>query len=278
MEDKDIIKREIAELQEIEMGILKELIRICDENGINYYLIEGSLLGAIRHKGMIPWDDDIDVGMFRDDYERFLKIANSQARAPYKCLNYRDKEGYIDFITQFVNTEKKVTTSYRQKDAVMNVWVDVFVIDGMPTNRIHHFFHKYRLLYRKLIMMWSNLDHYLVTGRQRSIKEKILIQFCKTMKLERYIDNYKALQKMDKAMINNNPDNTINFMSEYKWRTEFPKAYYGEGRMVPFGDINVRIPNRGEDILTSLYGDYMELPPEDKRYKHSMKLIREDMI
>lgn len=275
MDGNAVIQEEIRELQAIEMGILGELIRICDENQIKYYLMEGSLLGAVRHQGMIPWDDDIDVGMFREDYERFLEIADNEARAPYKCLNYRNREGYIDFITQFVNTEKKIMTSYRAKDAVMNVWVDVFVIDGMPVNPVHHFLHKYRLLYRKLIMMWSNLDHYLVTGRERSGLEKILIRICRVFKFERYINNYKALSKMDKAMVNGNKHNTINFMSEYKWRTEFPRDYYGNGRMVPFGGLTVRIPDKAEEILASIYGNYLELPPEDKRYKHSMKLIRE---
>ncbi len=275
MDGNAVIQEEIRELQAIEMGILGELIRICDENQIKYYLMEGSLLGAVRHQGMIPWDDDIDVGMFREDYERFLEIADKEARAPYKCLNYRNREGYIDFITQFVNTEKKIMTSYRAKDAVMNVWVDVFVIDGMPVNPVHHFLHKYRLLYRKLIMMWSNLDHYLVTGRERSGLEKILIRTCRVFKFERYINNYKALSKMDKAMVNGNKHNTINFMSEYKWRTEFPRDYYGNGRMVPFGGLTVRIPDKAEEILASIYGNYLELPPEDKRYKHSMKLIRE---
>lgn len=275
MDGNAVIQEEIRELQAIEMGILGELIRICDENQIKYYLMEGSLLGAVRHQGMIPWDDDIDVGMFREDFERFLEIVKKEARAPYKCMNYRDREGYIDFITQFVNTEKEVMTSYRAKDAVMNVWVDVFVIDGMPVNPVHHFLHKYRLLYRKLIMMWSNLDHYLVTGRERSGLEKILIRTCRVFKFERYINNYKALSKMDKAMVNGNKHNTINFMSEYKWRTEFPRDYYGNGRMVPFGGLTVRIPDKAEEILASIYGNYLELPPEDKRYKHSMKLIRE---
>lgn len=275
MDGNEAIREEIGELQAIEMGILRELIRICDENQIKYYLIEGSMLGAVRHRGMIPWDDDIDVGMFREDFERFLKIAKKEAQAPYKCLNYRDREGYIDFITQFVNTEKKVMTSYRAKDAVMNVWVDVFVIDGMPAGPVRHFLHKYRLLYRKLMMMWSNLDHYLVTGRERSGLEKILICFCRVFKLEKYINNYKALCKMDRAMVNSSKDNTVNFMSEYRWKTEFPRDYYGEGRMVPFGDLTARIPDKAEEMLTSIYGDYLELPPEDKRHKHSMKLIRE---
>ena len=269
-------QNEIAEIQAIEMNILEELIRICDKHGIRYYLIEGSLLGAVRHRGMIPWDEDIDVGMFREDYERFLKIANIEAQPPYKCLNYRDREGYKGCTTQFVNTEEKVVTAYRAKNAVMDLWVDVFVIDGMPSDMIRHFIHKYRLLYRKLILMWSDLDYYLVRDRKRSVFERILIGICKAFRLGRYIDTYSALARMDQAMVNGNTENTINFMSEYRWKTEFPKDYYGEGRMVRFGELFVRIPDKAEEILTSIYGNYMELPPEKKKYKHKMKRIRAD--
>lgn len=269
-------QKEIGEIQAIEMDILRELIRICDKNGIRYYLMEGSLLGAVRHKSMVPWDDDIDVGMFREDYERFLQIVKAEIRAPYRCLTYRDREGYKECIAQVVNTEEKVVTSYRAENAVMNVWVDVFVIDGMPADPVRHFFHKYRLLFRKLILMWSDLDHYLVRDRERPWYEKALIRFCKVFRLGKYIDNYTALVRMDRVMANGSKENTISFMSEYRWKTEFPMEYYGEGRMAAFGDLSVRIPDEAEKILTSIYGDYMKLPPEDKRYKHKMKLIREN--
>ncbi len=125
-------------------------------------------------------------------------------------------------------------------------------------------------------MMWSDLDHYLVSGRKRSILERVLISVDRFCHFEKYISTYKALQKMDKVMFYAKDENTVNFMSEYKWKTEFPKEYYGEGRMVQFGDIIARIPDKAEEILSSIYGDYMKLPPEDKRYKHSMKLIKED--
>ena len=268
------MQRDIKKIQAIGLDILNELIRICDENGIRYYLIEGSLLGAIRHQGMIPWDEDIDVGMFREDYERFLKIANIAAKPPYKCLNYRDKAGYIDITSQLVNTDEEVVTSYRKKNTVMNVWVDIFVIDGMPTNHVRHFFHKYRLLFRKLILMWSDLDYYLVQGKKRTRLEKALIHLCRVFGLDRYIDNYKALTRMDQAMVNDSKDNTINFMSEYRWKTEFPREYYGEGRKVRFEDLEVRIPDKAEEILTSIYGNYMEFPPKEKRNKHKIQLRR----
>ena len=271
---------ELAEIQNIEMNILKEFIRICDKNNIKYYLLEGSLLGAIRHKGMIPWDDDIDVGMFRDEYEKFLRIAPKEIEAPYIISNFRLRKGYKDYITQISHSEKFVRTQFRKKDDVMNVWIDVFVIDGMPKGPIKHFLHKYNLLFHKLIMMWSDLNHYLVTGRMnRPWYERFAIYLCRVFHFEKILDSMSALEHMDRCMKSKSVSktlNTINFMSEYKWRTEFPIEYYGNGKLWPFGPIQAMIPDKAEDILKSIYGNYMELPPEDKRYKHSLKLVVKD--
>lgn len=270
-------RQSVKEIQKIELGILKEFVRVCDVNHIKYYLVEGSLLGAVRHQGMIPWDDDIDVAMFREDYEKFLKIAPKELKPPYILSDFRRKEGFIDYISQINDLGYQVKTSYRKKDAIMNVWVDVFVIDGMPSGKIRHFFHKYNLLFHKMLMMWSDLDHYLVTGRSnRPLYEKVLIKLCQVFHFERIIDTQKALERMDRCMKRVKPvtgGTVINFMSEYKWRTEFPESYYGDGRIVPFDGLMVRIPDQAEKILESIYADYMQLPPENQRYKHNLTLV-----
>lgn len=270
-------KQNIEQIQKIEMEILKEFIEFCDSNQIKYFLVEGSLLGAIRHKGMIPWDDDIDVAMYRDDFERFLKIAPEGIHVPYVISNFKIQNTYVDYITQINDSRYSVRTSYRKKDDVVNVWIDVFVLDGMPRKRVQHFLHKYNLLFHKMLVMWSDLEHYLVTGRKnRPMYEKMLIWLCKKFHFERFIDTKEALEKMDQCMKKFKPvkdGNVINFMSEYKWKTEFPESYYGDGIIVPFGDLMVRIPVQSKKILESIYGNYMELPSEDERYKHHLVIV-----
>lgn len=271
------MKHQLKAIQQAELNILKEFIRICEKHGLRYYLVEGSMLGAVRHEGMIPWDDDIDVALFREDYERFLQVAQQELPHPYQCRNFALTEGYMDYITQLVDTTTLIESPYRREVEVKPLWVDIFVIDGMPEKGLAAKLHKFKLLYRKLLLMWSDLDHFVVQRANRPLYEKILIRVGDLCHTSAVLSTEKQLRKMDAAMRRCSPKDTgmtVNFMSEYKWRTVFPAGYYGEGRMVHFEDFTARIPNQAEKILTAIYGDYMQLPPEDKRYKHSMTVVK----
>ena len=271
------MKEQLKQIQKAELNILKEFIRICDKHNLRYYLVEGSLLGAVRHQGMIPWDDDIDVALFREDYERFLNIADQELRHPYILQQFSHTKGYIDYIAQIADTSTCIESPYRRQVERKPLWVDIFVIDGFPSGSLLQKLRKGQLLYRKLLMMWSNMEHYVVNRAKRPLYEKILIRVGDTLHTSNFLSTDRQLKKMDRAMRACDAAKTsltVNFMSEYKWRTVFPTDWYGEGRMVPFADFTARIPNRAEDILTSIYGDYMQLPPEDQRYKHSMTVIR----
>lgn len=271
------MEKQLKAIQQTELRILKEFIRICEKYDLRYYLVEGSLLGAVRHEGMIPWDDDIDVALFREDYEKFLQIAPQELRHPYECRNFALTKGYIEYITQLVDTTTLIESPYRREVEVKPLWVDIFVIDGMPAAGWKQKLQKFRLLYRKLMLMWSDLDHFVVRRNNRPLYEKVLIRVGNLCHTGAILSTNRQLRKMDAAMKKCDPHKTgmtVNFMSEYKWRSVFPTDYYGEGRLVPFEDFTARIPVQAEKILSSIYGDYMQLPPEDKRYKHSMKVVK----
>lgn len=272
----DKLSEDLRQIQECEKNILREFIRICEKYEIAYFLVEGSLLGAIRHKGMIPWDDDIDIAMMREDYEKFLKVAAKELKPPYQCNDFRTNPDYIDYITQIVDTSVTVESSFRTGKNKTNVWIDVFVIDGMPKSKIFHKIHKFRLLMNKMLLMWSDLDHYVVV-RERPIYEKFLIWLGKVLHSNIWLDTKKRLRKMDMAMKKYSPfkeGNTINFMSEYKWKNEFPLDIYGKGRKAGFEGFFVNIPEKSEVILKAVYGNYMELPKEEDRYKHKLNLLK----
>ena len=268
--------RQLEAIQKVERAILKEFIRICDKYDLRYYMVEGSLLGAVRHQGMIPWDDDIDVALFRDDYIKFLKVAGDELRHPYELRHFSQTENHIDYIAQLVDVTTCIESPYRREVERKPLWVDIFVIDGFPSGKMGAVLRKGQLLSRKLLLMWSNMDHFVVNRAKRPSYERILIRVGDTLNTSRFLSTEKHLMKMDRAMCSCDSAKTgctVNFMSEYKWRTVFPADWYGQGRMVPFDGMTVRIPERAEDILSSIYGDYMRLPPEDQRYKHSMTVI-----
>ena len=274
MADEQMLQ-ELKKIQQVQREILREFIRICEENHLTYYMAEGSMLGAVRHGGMIPWDDDIDVCMPRADFDRFISIANTCLRPPYHCRHYESEQGFIDYIVQIVNREETAYTSYRTENEKINLWIDVFVLDGMPEGKLAHKARKFNLLARKLMLMWSDMDHFVMKRPNRPALERGLIWFGRTFHLSRFINSKKALKKMDRCMkacpLTEN-GLCVNFMSEYKWRTEFPVSWYGQGRMVEFDGQTVRIPDKAEQMLASIYGDYMQLPPEGQRYKHGLHL------
>lgn len=262
-------------IQSLEREILGEFIRICEKHGLRYYLAEGSLLGAVRHQGMIPWDDDIDVAMFRPDYERFMQIAPDELQSAYALHSHRFQPDYIECITKLVNRNQYVVSDTKGKPFTTNLWIDIFVIDGMPKGKLAHKLHKYRLLATKLMLMWSNVDHY-ATARKRPYHETLMIAAAKRFHFSRFIRTSVWLDRLDRAMARIPADerhDTVMFTSEYRFRSVHPFDCYGEGRIVPFDDMTACIPQKSEEMLSRVYGDYMQLPPEEGRYKHKLQLL-----
>src|SRR5699024_2930996 len=151
--DEDLIK-----LQELMTGCLSYIHNFCEENKIRYFLLGGTLIGAIRHQGPIPWDDDADIGMPRPDYDRFVKLSD-KVKAPYAVVHIGNNPSQMTFFAKFVNTKTKIMThvnSYEITDEnpIHGVWVDVFPIDGAFKNRLA------RVIHLKSIKVFKRLWSY----------------------------------------------------------------------------------------------------------------------
>ena len=128
----------LTEIKQVELGILDYIVDICNKYNLIYYLSYGTLIGAIRHKGFIPWDDDIDISMPRDDYEKFLKITSSgQINSKYKCL-VPLVDGYYYEFAKVIDTST-IVEDVSVQSTENGVWVDIFPLDGLKkSDKISH--------------------------------------------------------------------------------------------------------------------------------------------
>ncbi len=258
-------------LHKVDMDIVKEVIRICDAHGLKYFMLGGTMLGAIRHKGFIPWDDDIDLGMPREDYETFLELAPQELAPHLKIVNYRNDPNYMYYITRVLDTETKVIEERIGNDnKYTNASIDIFPIDGTPNNKLLRKIYFFRVLYHRALMSLCYKDS-IDRKRKRSKKEKLLLWVMEHIPVEKLTTPYKQKCKIDKLLRKQKIEGAQyigNIMGAYRTREIVPADFYGEGAYYPFEDIQLRGMAKAHEYLTFTYGDYMQLPPEDQRKTH----------
>ena len=258
----------LRDLQLAELEILKEFIRVCRKLNLKYFLYGGTLLGCIRHQGFIPWDDDIDVCMPRKDYEIFLEKGQEVLNKKYFLQNYKTE---IEYTLNFAKIRDSETTfiesSVKNSNINHGVYIDIFPLDGYkPENK----FYNLKLditykLHRIHISKGYNIE------RTRNLKSKVLDivtdVIYKNKTIKEIIDREdKIAQKQD---VNN-----CKYVSTYEYIVKpakelyVPKEYFGEGKTKIFEGVEVNVPDNYDGYLKRAYGDYMQLPPEEKRIPH----------
>ena len=260
-------KQTVDDLKQIELMMLKAFIECCNQLGVNYYLIGGSLLGAVRHKGFIPWDDDIDVGMLREDYELF--ISRGQEFLPdYYFLQSVNSEKNILFNYAKIRDSRTtfIETSIKRSAINHGVYIDIFPLDYYPEDVTEQkaFDKKRRLLgwriRKEFTLPKQNRGTYI-----QEIRRKILgLLFC-----IKYPNVRKAIEERELLYKSFHSSGIIaNFSGAWGKKEYVPSEWYGKGETAEFEGLQVRIPAKFEKWLSQVYGDYMELPPEEKREAH----------
>ena len=249
----------LDELKEIELSIMKEIHRFCVDNKIEYYLSYGTLLGAIRHDGFIPWDDDIDIQMFRDDYEKFITLFNDHASVPYlKLVNSKTKPYFGRNMSKVIDTRTTLIEKLYKDNDDIGVFVDIWPIDGTPNNKI----------YRKMIVFICKLLSKMQLASssdfklEKSLARKIMVILCNI------IPSKKLIKMIDKIALMYDPRSS-DFVHVY-CGVEDPmdKRAYNSVFLHNFEDASFFIPTGFDYILHKTYGDYMKLPDEEKRVPH----------
>lgn len=252
------------ELKEISLSIMDDVHRFCVQNGIRYSLAFGSLLGAVRHKGFIPWDDDIDIMLPRPDYVRFIKSF----KGTYHHLSIAAPELDWNYYASYANVYDNRTLLHEginnHRGLDLGVKIDIFPIDGVPGPLEEY------IQLRQYI--WK-LNCVLYDKRISILKVRNKFDLFKS-KTKYFFNSYSGIQKRIARLSMANPFissayvDDIAFNPYLKSLTRVPRSVFDDYSVASFEGREYQIIAGYDTYLTSLYGDYMELPPVDQRVPH----------
>lgn len=272
--DEDILEK----LKKAEVNILKDFIGVCEKYNINYFLVWGTAIGAVRHKGFIPWDDDIDVGMLREDYIKFEKAANKELGEKYKLSTPVTEKGYASTVIKLQRKNTKfIPYMSRTMKCDLCLHIDIFVYDNLPddkelalrnvkrTRRISHIIFlcgsPYPIINNRgivgtILKAGCFVSHYLlkITG-------------VSTGKL------FEKFQRISQEANNSETKYIATFQSINPIKNKVKITDIYPLAEMPFEDIMVKMPKNYDKMLRKTYGNYMEMPEVSQRVNHDAYLI-----
>ena len=251
------------EAKKIELEILVDIASFCDKWGLRYYLAYGTLIGAVRHKGFIPWDDDIDIWMPRKDYETLIEIYNREnENENYLLVAPEDKLSKHSIVKVIDTRTVKIEEGISYKEGYLGIDIDIFPLDGQPEND-----EEYQKFYKKMQRLYK-LHYYLCLEEKRSLKHRIAIPIIRALtggKKKILVRAKKIHSKYSFEVSKNIGAVESNFNSV---KNRFSKNDFENFVMMEFEGVSLRCPIGYDNILKTMYGDYMELPPMEKQITH----------
>ena len=251
------MKNDIEILKNTEIELMQIVDRVCKENNLCYYLAFGTLLGCIRHKCFIPWDDDVDIFMPRNDYELFIKKFNSDCA--YLVTNDINNKYTYPFAK--VCDKRTILKEVDNPTSTLGVYIDVFPLDGLPSDDYVKNKHLKRI-YRYKNML---IHKYSSMKRKRSFIKNIAMFFYKIIFAPiSYSYLVNKISTLSKKYAYDESEDVSCAVWGYEFKT-FKKSWFGSKREESFEGVNFKVPCEAELVLKSLYGNYMELPPIEKQ-------------
>lgn len=253
----------------VELDLLKKLDQICRKHDLTYFASNGTLLGTVRHKGFIPWDDDLDVMMPRSDYEKLIEIAKQELDKPY-ILHLPDSKG--QYYRNYLRLRNENTTAICRpdfgRDVCHGIFIDIFPIDVSPSS-----YWKRKEQYLKLYSIYTLIMMRTYDYKNRNGAVELVKGSLKRLGEIKYPGNngYMTMIRIHDEWRTKYNDTASGYYYEITHKKHiyiYKKEWLSKSVMMPFEDIEIPVPAGYNEILKSLYGDYMKLPPVDERGVH----------
>lgn len=258
-------------IKKVQYQILKGLIeikRICNKHNLRFYLVGGSALGAIRHKGFIPWDDDADIGMPREDYNKFLSVCETELDSDFFLqTTISDKGYYLPYAKLRVENTKYILKSSQRFNMHHGIFIDIFPLDSISNNCLKRFRQKY------VVDFFTKVRNTKIfnpnKGTLKYYLRKGLSSVFSIGLINRIINHEIRIAEKE------NTTSMGNLLGLYGFDKEvYLKKVFGEPYYVEFEKEYFPIPQEYEVFLNQVYGDFMELPPKEERLSHNPVIVQ----
>ena len=256
----------LSEFQVALLKVFKQFAKYCEENDLTYYAAYGTLLGAVRHKGFIPWDDDIDVYMKREDYDKMIANRGFLEGTPYRITYILDGKSPYPF-AKFYTTEG-TNWEYKHFPFIIGPWIDIFPVDegdinDENANKTYNSLHYLMWKYRKAIAdvkwsdIWKDFIHFNGYNGPMNLVKKVYYRPFKKKYLREIaacIDDIRKIRS-----------DVLRVYASNSGKMAFSKELFDSTLSVPFEDTQIMIPIGYDKVLTRWFGNYMQLPPIERR-------------
>lgn len=258
----------MTKLQQAQFQLLVEFDRICKLLDVNYFLVCGSALGAVKYSGIIPWDDDIDVGIYRPDYEKFIEKAPALLPENLFLQNWKTEPAFPQVFSKLRNSNTTfIESSASELPINHGIYIDIFPLDGYPTKRIEQLhLELFKRFYSSILLSCFSIP--------RSGLSSVLCYLYHCIGLQKHP---ARIAKKYEALISRYPiydSDLICNHGNWQGKLEYaPRQQYGHGTEAIFEGLHVCIPEQYEKYLTQKYGDYTKEPPEQEQVGHHYCVI-----
>ena len=218
------------------LSLLKSFQDLCAKYDLDYFAAYGTVIGAVRHHGFIPWDDDIDVYMPRESYDKLLELFVNISNNDYELLTWH-KKGYYQPFSKFCDLHSSICP-FSDMSVIMGVFIDVFPLDRMDGSA--RFCSYYSAFYRRLIRLYKEKEH---VGKGYMIK--------------------KLIENIEKGFLRGK--RVVSTCGPYRQKEVFGKQVFESSIDVPFDRLTIKVPLNYDAYLSQLYGDWGKLPPKEKQ-------------